>query len=366
MVQLRDTAAFTRRRFVTAAGALLAIGSSGLLTAFQTAPAPPAIGQPTPPGGPPAAAGTPATGSPAVGPQPIDWARIDFLSENIAPNFYTLTGVPDVDPGHPDGAGGRIGVLVGPDSIFMVDASYAPVIYKVVAAIRKFSSEPLRYLVNTHSHPDHTGGNPNIVKLGALLLARETARVQISQPLPAAAGDAASRTDPARLPVVTYGLGEPVNIRINGETIHMIPVRPAHTSGDSLVRFENANVIMIGDFYRNYGHPFVDATNGGTLAGVLEALDVTMQLSGPDTRLVPGHGTMIAPTDLVPYRDMILDVQATVKHMIDAGKSQDEVLAAKVTAPYDARVVGGLSLTLGVTTADRFVNAMYAELIGNE
>ena len=133
----------------------------------------------------------------------------------------------------------------------MVDASYAPVSDKVVAAIRKFSSEPLRYLVNTHSHPDHTGGNPNMVKLGALLLARETAREQISQPLPAAAGDAASRTDPARLPVVTYGLGEPVNIRMNGEIIHLIPVRPAHTSGDSLVRFENSDVIMIGDFYRN-------------------------------------------------------------------------------------------------------------------
>jgi glyoxylase-like metal-dependent hydrolase (beta-lactamase superfamily II) len=358
MSQLRDTAAFTRRRFVTATGALLALGSSGLLTAFQTTPAAPA-------GSPAAPAGPQGNGSPAVNPQPIDWARINFLGDNIAPNFYTLTGVPDVDPGHPDGAGGRIGVLVGADGIFMVDASYAPVTDKVVAAIRKFSAEPVRYLVNTHSHPDHTGGNPNIVKLGALLLARETAREQISQPLPAAAGDAASRTDPARLPVVTYGLGEPVNIRMNGETIHMIPVRPAHTSGDSLVRFENADVIMIGDFYRNYGYPFVDTTNGGTLAGVLEALDVTMQLSGPDTRLVPGHGTMITRTDLVPYHDMILDVQATVQQMIDAGKSQDEVLAAKVTASYDAQVAGGLSLTLGVTTADRFVSAMYAELMAN-
>src|SRR5712691_1897820 len=359
MSQLRHTAAFTRRRFVSAAGALLALGSSGLLTAFQTTPAPPPSSPATP-------AGTPATGSPAVNPQPIDWARIDFLTDNIAPNFYTLTGSAGVDPGHPDGAGGRMGVLVGPDGIFMVDGSYAPVTDKVVAAIRKFSTEPLRYLVNTHSHPDHCGGNPNIVTLGALLLARETAREQISKPLPAAAGDAASRTDPTRLPVVTYGLGEPVNIRMNGETINVIPVRPAHTSGDSLVRFENADVIMIGDFYRNYGYPFVDTTNGGTLAGVLEALEVTMQLAGTDTRLVPGHGTMINRADIVPYRDMIVDVQTTVQQMIDAGKSLHEVLAAKVTAPYDSQVAGGLSLALGVTTADRFVSAMYTELMANK
>jgi cyclase len=122
---------------------------------------------------------------------------------------------------------------------------------------------------------------------------------------------------------------------------------------------------MIGDFYRNYGYPFVDTTNGGTLAGVLEALELTMQLAGPDTRLVPGHGTTITRTDLVPYRDMILDVQATVQHLLDAGKSQQEVLAARVTAPYDAQVAGALSLTLGVTTADRFVSAMYAELLAN-
>jgi glyoxylase-like metal-dependent hydrolase (beta-lactamase superfamily II) len=150
---------------------------------------------------------------------------------------------------------------------------------------------------------------------------------------------------------------------MNSESIHVIPIRAAHTSGDSLVQFENADVIMIGDFYRNYGYPFVDPTNGGTFAGVLEALDATMQLAGPDTRLVPGHGTIINGTDLAPYRDMILDIQTQVQQMIDAGKRQQEVVAANLTAPYDAQVPVGRDLTLGRSSADRFVSTLYAELV---
>jgi cyclase len=343
---------FTRRRFVTAAGALLALSGSELAAGFPRAV--PGFAQ----GASPAA---PATG----GPQPIDWSRIDFRVDSLAPNFYTLTGVPGVDPGHPEGAGGRIGVLTGQDGLFMVDASYFPVTEKVIAGIRTFSSAPFRYLVNTHSHPDHTGGNPNIVKQGAILLAREAVRDQLQQPLPPAAGDAASRTDPARLPTLTYGLGEPITIRMNDETIHVVPIRAAHTSGDSVVQFTNADVIMIGDFYRNYGYPFVDPTNGGTFAGVLGALETTLGLSGPSTHLVPGHGTLIVRTDLEPYRDMILDIQSKVQQMLADGNSLAEVLAAKLTAPYDSQVNGGLDLTLGVTSADRFVGTLYAELAGS-
>jgi len=204
--------------------------------------------------------------------QGIDYAKIEILTEKIAPNLY---------------------MLAGPDGIFMVDAQYAQITDKVVAAIRKISSEPIRFLVNTHVHGDHTAGNANFVKMGALLFAREELRDEMLRPPAASAtGNAAPARDPARLPVVTYGMGDPVRLRVNGEIVGLIPVRAAHTGGDTMIRFENADAIMIGDFYRNYGYPFIDTNNGGTLKGALEALDATMKLAGPNTRLIPGHGTI--------------------------------------------------------------------------
>ena len=131
-----------------------------------------------------------------------------------------------------------------------------------------------------------------------------------------------------------------------------------------MIKFTNANAIMIGDFYRNYGYPYIDIANGGSLKGMLEGLDATMQLAGPDTRLVPGHGTIIKRDDIVPYRDMIFAVQGKVQELIAAGKSLQDVLAAKVTAPFDAKVPGGLQPAGTGTSADRFVAAVYRELKG--
>src|SRR6266478_3618756 len=292
--------------------------------------------------------------------QGTDYSKIDITAEKVAPNLYMLSGSAGADPGHQDAAGGRIGVLAGPDGIFMVDAQYAQITDKVVAAIKKISSEPIRFLVNTHVHGDHTAGNANFVKRGALLFAREELREEMSRPpAPSAAGNPAPARDPARLPVVTYGMGDPVKLRVNGEIVDLIPVRAAHTGGDTMIRFENADVIMIGDFYRNYGYPFIDTNNGGTLKGALEALDATMKLAGPNTRLIPGHGTIINRTDLIPYRDMIVAVQEKVRQLIAQGKTQQEVLAAKVTAPYDAKVPGGLLPAGAGTSADRFVAMVY-------
>lgn len=297
--------------------------------------------------------------------QGIDYAKIQILTEKIAPNLYILSGSAGADPAHEDAAGGRIGVLAGPDGIFMVDAQYAQITDKVVAALRRISSEPIRFLVNTHVHGDHTAGNANFVKMGALLLAREELREELSRPpAPDAVGNPAPARDPARLPVVTYGMGDPVKLRLNGEVVDLIPVRAAHTGGDTMIRFENADVIMIGDFYRNYGYPFIDTNNGGTLEGALDALDTTMKLAGPNTKLIPGHGTIINRTDIVPYRDMILAVRSKVEQMISQGNSEQQVLAAKVTAPYDAKVPGGLLPAGAGTSADRFVRMVYSQLKG--
>ena len=291
--------------------------------------------------------------------QQIDYAKIEILTEKIGPNLYILSGSAGADPGHEDAAGGRIGILAGPDGIFMVDSQYAQITDKVTAAIRKISTGPIRFLVNTHVHPDHTAGNANFVKMGALLLDREDLREELLRP---AGRGGNANADPARLPVLTYGMGDPLKLRMNGETIDLIPVRAAHTGGDTMIRFENADVIMIGDFYRNYGYPFIDTNNGGTLKGALEALDETMKLAGPNTKLVPGHGTIIHRDDIRPYRDMMLDIQAKVQKMIDAGKTQAEVIAAKLTAPYDAKVPGGQERAGNGTSADRFVGMVYSQL----
>ena len=153
---------------------------------------------------------------------------------------------------------------------------------------------------------------------------------------------------------------------MNGEVIDLIPVRAAHTAGDTMIRFENANVIMIGDFYRNYGYPFIDTANGGSLKGALEALDALYKMARPDTKLVGGHGTIINRNDLLPYRDMMLAVQRRVQEMIAQGKTQQEVLAAKLTAPYDAKVPGGLLPAGAGTSADRFVRMVYSQLKGGK
>ena len=128
---------------------------------------------------------------------------------------------------------------------------------------------------------------------------------------------------------------------MNDEVVHFIPIRAAHTSGDTNIKFEKANVLFIGDFYRNYGYPFIDLNNGGSLKGMLEGLDATMKSADANTELIPGHGTIIKRDDIIPYRDMIVAVTDKVQQLIAQGKSLEEVLAAKVTAPYDAKTAGG-------------------------
>lgn len=285
--------------------------------------------------------------------QTIPYDKIEIRTDKIAPNLYMLSGSENVDPGHPDGAGGRIGVLAGPDGIFMVDAQYLQIGDKVLSAVRKIDTGPIRFLVNTHIHPDHTAGNATFAKLGAVIFAREELREGMLR---------TQGGDPARLPVITYGMGDPLRFRMNGETVELIPVRAAHTGGDTMIRFVNADAIMVGDFYRNFGYPFIDVANGGSLKGALEALDLTMKIAGPNTKLIPGHGTYINRTDIVPYRDMILGVQSKVQQMIAQGKTEAEVLAAKVTAPYDAKVPGGLLPAGNGTSADRFVRMVYQQL----
>jgi cyclase len=303
-------------------------------------------------------------GTYAASAQGVPFAKIEIQTKQISPGLYLLTGSPNVDPVHRDAAGGTIGLLVGPDGVLMVDAQYAPITDKVLAAIHKLTAQPVRFLVNTHVHLDHTGGDAAIVKTGALLIAREELREEMALPLPSLAGDAAPPSDPARLPVITYGIGAPINLRMNAETIDLVPMPAAHTAGDTLVRFETANVIMTGDFYRSHGYPFFDVTRGGTFKGSLEALDQLLELADSGTKIVQGHGAIVDRAAVVRFRDMTLSVTARIQAMIDQGKTEPEVLAAKPTASFDGQVPGALDPVSvgGMSTADRFVGEVYREL----
>ena len=296
--------------------------------------------------------------------QGVPFAQVEIQTSQLAPGLFLLKGSANVDPVHKDAAGGTIGVLVGPDGVLMVDAQYAALTDKVLIEVHKLTPLPIRFLVNTHVHVDHSGGDAAIVKTGALLLAREELREEMALSLPSLAGDAPPPADPARLPLLTYGMGFPIKIRLNGETIDLVPLPAAHTGGDTLVRFETANVMMTGDVYRSYGYPYFDGTRGGTLTGTLDALNQLIKLADANTRIVPGHGATARRTDVIRYREMIVDLQARIERLVDQGKSQSEVLAARLTASYDTQVPGSLdpSTVGGVSSADRFVGEVYQEL----
>ena len=281
------------------------------------------------------------------------WDKIQMLvTEKLAANLYCLHGSAGLDPAHPDAAGGRVAVLFGPDGVLMVDTEDPQLASKTLDTIRTFSAAPIKIVVNSHIHPDHTGGNAFFAKQGAVIFAQENLREEML---------AGRAPDPAGVPTATYQYNSPgapaVTLHMNGETVDFIPMMPSHTAGDTIVRFRKANVIYIEDFYRNFGYPFADQANGGSIKGMLEAVDLIESIAGPDTTLVPGHGTLVTKKDLLGYRAMLVDILAKVQNLRDEGKSLDDVLAANLTAPYDATTLGDTK-----QSKDRFITEVYDEL----
>ena len=272
-----------------------------------------------------------------------DLSKVEIKTTKVTDSFYTL-----------EGSGGMIGILVGPEGVFMVDAQYAPLSERIVAAIKKVTDKPIRFLVNTHVHGDHTGGDENFGKMGVTILARENLRYRLAYPNPQANGQPAPAMPSAGLPMITYDA--PVTFHMNGEDIRLIPVRAAHTDGDTLVVFPRNDVIMTGDFFRSVQYPNIDRANGGNMNGMLDGLAMVIGLAGPNTKIIPGHGPTVGRDAVVAHRDMLLTVKNRVEKLIAEGKSQDEVIAAKVTADLDAKIA-----EIGMTR-DRFVGQVYQEL----
>ena len=288
----------------------------------------------------------------------IPWDKIQMaVTEKIAANLFLIHGSQGLDTAHPDAAGGRVAALFGPDGVLMVDTEDAQLAAKTLAVIRTFSAGPIKIVVNSHIHSDHTGGNEFFGKQGAVIFAQENLRQEMIDP----PGRPAPKLDPAGVPVSTYRYTAPgvpaVTIHMNGETVDFIPMMPSHTAGDTIVRFRNANAIYIEDFYRNFGYPFADQANGGSIKGMIEAVDLIGKIAGPDTILIPGHGTLIKKQDLLSYRAMIVDILAKVEKLRNQGKSLEEVLAASLTAPYDASTEGETK-----QSKDRFITEVYDEV----
>jgi glyoxylase-like metal-dependent hydrolase (beta-lactamase superfamily II) len=292
------------------------------------------------------------------------WDRIEIrVVEKMSPNLFVLHGSQGLDPAHPDASGGRAMVLFGPDGILMVDTQNRQVAEKTLKAIRSFTDAPFRVLVNTHVHSDHTGANAFFARQGALIYSQQNLRDEMLRPPSRGNGTPAPAPDMAGIPAATYRYsrateGEPaVTFAMNGETVDFIPMMPSHTAGDTIVRFRNANVIYVEDFYRNFGYPFADQANGGSINGMLQAIDLIEKIAGPDTTLVPGHGTLVKKKDLLAYRAMLVDVMAKVKTLREQGRSLNEVLSGNLTAPYDKTTLGDTQ-----QSKDRFITEVYDEV----
>ena len=277
--------------------------------------------------------------------QQTDFSKVEIKTTKITDNFYAL-----------EGQGGRIGVLAGPDGVLMVDGQFAPLTEKIVAAIKQISPQPIRFLVNTHVHGDHTGGNENFAKMGAIIYSRPQLRDRLAHPRTNAQGNTPRPAPEMALPKVTYN--ERATWHMNGEEVELIAIPRAHTDGDTLVRFPANDVIMTGDFFRSVAYPNIDRINGGSLNGMINGLGTVIGLAGPNTKILPGHGPIVGRDAVVAHRDMMLGVRDAVAKLIREGKSEQEVIAANPAGPFESKV------QQPGESRDRFVAQVYAELKG--
>lgn len=233
------------------------------------------------------------------------------------------------------GSGGNIALAVGEDFAFMVDDQYAPLTPKILAAVKAVTTKPVKFLVNTHWHGDHSGGNENIANAGIVIVAHDNVRTRMSaEHFNSILNSRTPASPKGALPVVTFG--ETVAFHIGGETVHVVHVPPAHTDGDAIVHFSRANTLHMGDLFFNGRYPFVDITSGGSFEGVIGAVNAALAYVNETTKIIPGHGPMASKADLVAYRDVLAKIRDRVAALIRQGKTKAEVIAGKPLAEWDA------------------------------
>src|SRR3979490_2542967 len=252
-----------------------------------------------------------------------DFSKVEIETEKLADTVYMMTG-----------SGGNLGVSVGDDAVFVIDDQFAPLTSKIQAAIGKLSSKPVKFVLNTHWRFDPTGGNENLGKAGAIIVAHENVRKRLSTEGFIEFLGMKTKPEPkVALPAVTFT--RDLTFRLNGDELVVTHVPRAHTDGDSIVRFGKSNVVHMGDAFFNKLYPFIDTSSGGTVAGVLAAADGVLKTAGDDTKIIPGHGPLASKADLKAYRDMLAAVSGNIRGQIKAGKTLEQVIASKPTAKYD-------------------------------
>ena len=253
------------------------------------------------------------------------------------------------------GPGGNVGVAAGEDAVFLVDDQYAPVTEPIRSAIGDLGFGDVDFVLNTHWHGDHTGGNENFGRAGALIVAHRNVRERMGSDQFIEALDlAVEASPPGALPVVTFT--NDVTFHINGQDIEAFHVPAAHTDGDALVVFRGANVIHMGDTFFAGRYPFIDLSSGGSIDGVIAAAEAGMALADEETRIIPGHGPLSSVADLEAYRDVLVAVRQAVEAMIAEGMGEEDVVAAGPSAEWDD------AWGTGYVDPAAFVTAVYRSL----
>ena len=270
-----------------------------------------------------------------------DFSQVQIEAIPVADNIYMLTG-----------AGGNMGLFVGEDGPFLIDDQFAPLTEKITAAIAELSDKPVRFVINTHYHGDHTGGNENLGKAGALIVAHDNVYKRMS------ADEFMDDMDTPKeaLPVITFS--EDVTFNINGEHVHGFHISEAHTDGDTIIHFKNANVIHMGDIYFSGLFPYIDVGAGGSVDGIITAVNRVLALSNDETKIIPGHGPLSTPEDLKEYRSFLTKLRSQVSRMISEGKTLEEIQAANPTEGYE-------EWDWAFINSERIVESVFTDLSGS-
>jgi glyoxylase-like metal-dependent hydrolase (beta-lactamase superfamily II) len=250
-------------------------------------------------------------------PQP---APVEVRVEQLAPGVAVLFG-----------RGGNIGLSYGADGNVLIDDQYAPMTERVVAAVRTLDPDPIRFVINTHWHGDHTGGNENLGRTGTIIVAHDNVRRRMSMDQ-LVRGDRVPASPAGALPVVTFSTN--LSFHLNGDEIRATHVEHAHTDGDALIYWTGANVLHMGDVYFNGSLPFIDLDSGGSIDGAIAAVEAGLAIANDRTRIIPGHGPVGSRADLTSYRDMLKTLRDRVAEAIGAGRSLDEIKALRLADSY--------------------------------